>query len=146
MLVDYSLMMVNVTRYHHGELPNRVTSRLQRRYRTYHGGIPWSSIHRGLYYLYFTFCGRASGKIGVRLTAFIESLILDTENQKEIWGAANDNWPKRQNNKRPKNAFKVCSVKNDHNSADIHCRRLNIFFLETLGKDESDDNGFYSFR
>ena len=37
-------------------------------------------------------------------------------------------------------------MKNDHNSANIHCRRLNFFFLETLEKDESDDNGFYSFR
>ena len=38
-------------------------------------------------------------------------------------------------------------MKNDHNSANIHSRRLNFFFfLETLGKDKSDDNGFYSFR
>ena len=80
--------MSAVTRRHQGKLPNRVTSRLQRQYRSYHREFP-GAISAGaciwFTLLYFNFCGIASRKIGIWLTEFIKNLKLNTEKQKGFW-------------------------------------------------------------
>ena len=76
----------SVTRHHHEELPNWVTSRLQRRYHRYHGGNSLRQYPQepefDLLYCALLFVAVRVERLEFGSQSFIKNLKLSTEKQK----------------------------------------------------------------
>ena len=66
--------------------------------------------------LYFTFCGRASRKIGIWFTEFIKNLKLDTEKQNSFWYILWDRYLALDNLQRDGIEMKVVCSRADGNT------------------------------